>query len=136
MIWLGLGFRAEAPTKMNGFPDVDSYVRETPRGFIWDAVLGSCAVPSTGCSDCSLAVHPFVVAMPRVRSLRSQAISPKRDLSPRPPSPTYSETTNASVLNFGPDGPQKIITRAHLKMSLQSYEEVRITLRLFEGVNI
>ncbi|KAH9951810.1 hypothetical protein B0H21DRAFT_684853 [Amylocystis lapponica] len=62
--------------------------------------------------------------MPRVRSLRTQAISPKRDLSPRPPSPTFSETTNASVLNFGPDGPQKIITRANLKLSLQSYEEL------------
>ncbi|KAI0921499.1 hypothetical protein AcW1_004543 [Taiwanofungus camphoratus] len=62
--------------------------------------------------------------MPRVRSLRSQTISPKRDVSPRPSSPTFSETTNASVLNFGPDGPAKIITRANLKVSLQSYEDL------------
>ncbi|GBE79248.1 Protein IVY1 [Sparassis crispa] len=62
--------------------------------------------------------------MPRVRSLRSQAISPKRDLSPRPSSPTFSETTNASVLNFGPDGPEKIITRANLRVSIQAYEDL------------
>ncbi|KAI0650078.1 hypothetical protein C8Q79DRAFT_900733 [Trametes meyenii] len=62
--------------------------------------------------------------MPRVRSLRTQALSPKRDVSPGPPSPTYTETTNASVLNFGPDGPQKIITRTNLKASLQAYEEL------------
>ncbi|TFK93920.1 hypothetical protein K466DRAFT_537223 [Polyporus arcularius HHB13444] len=62
--------------------------------------------------------------MPRVRSLRTQALSPKRDMSPGPPSPTFTETTNASVLNFGPDGPEKIITRANLKASLQSYEEL------------
>ncbi|KAI0771910.1 hypothetical protein BD413DRAFT_48272 [Trametes elegans] len=62
--------------------------------------------------------------MPRVRSLRTQALSPKRDMSPGPPSPTYTETTNASVLNFGPDGPQKIITRSNLKASLQSYEDL------------
>lgn len=62
--------------------------------------------------------------MPRVRSLRSQALSPQRESSPRATSPTFSETTNASVLNFGPDGPQKIITRAHLKVSLQAYEDL------------
>ncbi|KAL1946672.1 hypothetical protein VTO73DRAFT_14776 [Trametes versicolor] len=62
--------------------------------------------------------------MPRVRSLRTQTLSPKRDISPGPPSPTFTETTNASVLNFGPDGPRKIITRANLKVSVQSYEEL------------
>ena len=51
-------------------------------------------------------------------------------MSPGPPSPTFTETTNASVLNFGPDGPEKIITRANLKASLQSYEEVRAMLLL------
>ena len=66
--------------------------------------------------------------MPRVRSLRTQALSPKRDMSPRPPSPTYTETTNASVLNFGPNGPEKIITRANLKASVQTYEQVRSLL--------
>ncbi|KAI1792851.1 hypothetical protein LXA43DRAFT_1003501 [Ganoderma leucocontextum] len=62
--------------------------------------------------------------MPRIRSLRTQALSPKRDISPGPPSPTYTETTNASVLNFGPNGPEKVVTRANLKASLQSYEEL------------
>ncbi|KAI0356588.1 hypothetical protein OH77DRAFT_1423518 [Trametes cingulata] len=62
--------------------------------------------------------------MPRVRSLRTQALSPKRDMSPGPPSPTFTETTNASVLNFGPDGPQKIITRTNLKASMQAYEDL------------
>lgn len=28
-------------------------------------------------------------------------------------------------MNFGADGPEKIITRADLKVSLQSYDEVR-----------
>ncbi|KZT12949.1 uncharacterized protein LAESUDRAFT_740202 [Laetiporus sulphureus 93-53] len=62
--------------------------------------------------------------MTRTRSLRSQAVSPKLDTSSRPSSPTFSETTNASVLDFGPDGPHKIITRAHLKMSMQAYEDL------------
>ncbi|KAH9853710.1 hypothetical protein C2E23DRAFT_754191 [Lenzites betulinus] len=62
--------------------------------------------------------------MPRVRSLRTQALSPKRDVSPGPPSPTFTETTSASVLNFGPEGPRKIITRANLKVSIQSYEDL------------
>ncbi|KZT72638.1 hypothetical protein DAEQUDRAFT_663760 [Daedalea quercina L-15889] len=61
--------------------------------------------------------------MPRPRSLRSKALSPKRENS-RPSSPTFSEATNASVLNFGPDGPSKIITRAHLKNSIQAYEDL------------
>lgn len=63
--------------------------------------------------------------MPRARSLRTQALSPRRDVSPRrSPSPTFTETTNASVLDFGPDGPEKIITRANLKSSLQAYDDV------------
>ena len=49
-------------------------------------------------------------------------------MSPRPPSPTFTETTNASVLNFGPNGPEKIITRANLKASVQTYEQVRSLL--------
>lgn len=31
-------------------------------------------------------------------------------------------------MNFGIDGPEKIITRANLKASLQAYDEVRIAL--------
>ncbi|KAI0699410.1 hypothetical protein BC835DRAFT_567539 [Cytidiella melzeri] len=63
--------------------------------------------------------------MPSARSLRSLAISPKRrHSSPGPPSPTFSEATNASAMNFGPDGPDKIITRADLKASLQAYEDL------------
>ncbi|PIL36816.1 hypothetical protein GSI_00506 [Ganoderma sinense ZZ0214-1] len=58
------------------------------------------------------------------RGWRTQTLSPKRDISPGPPSPTFTETTNASVLNFGPNGPEKVVTRANLKASLQSYEEL------------
>jgi hypothetical protein len=65
--------------------------------------------------------------MPRARSLRSLTIASnaKRNASPGPPSPTYSDTSHASAMNFGPNGPAKIITRAHLKASLHAYEEVR-----------
>jgi len=64
--------------------------------------------------------------MPRKsRSLRNLAISPKRTSSPGPPSPTFSDATHASAMNFGADGPEKIITRADLKGSLQAYDEVR-----------
>ncbi|KAI0347318.1 hypothetical protein BDW22DRAFT_1351727 [Trametopsis cervina] len=63
--------------------------------------------------------------MPSARSLRSLAISPKRrHSSPGPPSPTFSEATNASAMNFGPDGPDKIVTRADLKASVQAYEDL------------
>ena len=75
-------------------------------------------------SSCQLPIIHIYSPMPRVRSLRTQALSPKRDMSAGPPSPTFTETTNASVLNFGPDGPEKIITRANLKASLQSYDDV------------
>jgi hypothetical protein len=61
----------------------------------------------------------------RPRSLRALAFgSSKRKSSPGPPSPTFSDSTNASALHFGADGPVKIITRANLKASLQAYEEV------------
>ncbi|KAI0752232.1 hypothetical protein BC629DRAFT_1297238 [Irpex lacteus] len=65
--------------------------------------------------------------MPSARSLRSLAINPpkqRQTQSPGPPSPTFSEATNASAMNFGPDGPDKIITRADLKASLQAYEDL------------
>ena len=41
-----------------------------------------------------------------------------------PPSPTFSDATNASAMNFGSDGPEKIITRADLKASLLAYDDV------------
>ncbi|KIP12860.1 hypothetical protein PHLGIDRAFT_97599, partial [Phlebiopsis gigantea 11061_1 CR5-6] len=62
--------------------------------------------------------------MPHTRSLRSLAITSKRPTSPGPPSPTFSETTNASAMNFGPHGPDKIITRGDLKASVHSYEDL------------
>ncbi|KAF9221900.1 hypothetical protein BS17DRAFT_756525 [Gyrodon lividus] len=63
--------------------------------------------------------------MPRKsRSLRNLALSPKRSSSPGPPSPTFSDATHASAMNFGADGPEKIITRANLKVSLQAYDEL------------
>lgn len=64
--------------------------------------------------------------MPRKpRSLRNLALSPKRSSPTRSPSPTFSDATRASAINFGADGPEKIITRTNLKMSLQAYDEVR-----------
>ena len=64
--------------------------------------------------------------MPSARSLRTQAISPNRNTPPRASSPAFSETTNVSALNFGPNGPSTIITRNNLKQSIQAYEEVRL----------
>jgi hypothetical protein len=83
--------------------------------------------------------QPHCSSMPREhRSMRSLAISPKRTSSPGPPSPTFSDATHASAMNFGADGPEKIITRANLKVSLQSYDDVRslsIRRRSFRRVN-
>ena len=64
--------------------------------------------------------------MPRPRSLRSLALAPnaRRTGSPGPPSPTFSDSTHVSVMNFGANGPEKIITRSNLKASLQAYDEV------------
>ncbi|KAI0049590.1 hypothetical protein FA95DRAFT_1488816 [Auriscalpium vulgare] len=67
--------------------------------------------------------------MPKERSLRALAINtssatPRRTSSPGPPSPTFSETTNVSAINFGENGPAKVITRADLKNSLQSYSNL------------
>ena len=73
-----------------------------------------------------------VNAMPRARSLRTlsittQSTSNARMASPTldgPPSPTMSDATNASQLNFGLSGPEKIITRTDLRNSLQAFETV------------
>ncbi|KAF9076411.1 hypothetical protein BDP27DRAFT_1379955 [Rhodocollybia butyracea] len=65
------------------------------------------------------------MAPTRPRSLRALAFN-RRNSSPTPrsPSPTFSDTTNISQMNFGADGPSKIITRADLKASLQAYEQL------------
>ncbi|KAJ7499146.1 hypothetical protein FB451DRAFT_1015766 [Mycena latifolia] len=55
--------------------------------------------------------------------IRSRRDSAQR----RSPSPTFSDTTNASAMNFGANGPEKIITRANLKASLQAYEDLMTT---------
>ncbi|KAF8974594.1 hypothetical protein BDZ97DRAFT_37086 [Flammula alnicola] len=61
----------------------------------------------------------------RARSLRTLTFgSGKRNASPGPPSPTFSDATHASAMNFGANGPEKIITRANLKASLQAYEDL------------
>ncbi|KAI0301811.1 hypothetical protein B0F90DRAFT_1627989 [Multifurca ochricompacta] len=66
--------------------------------------------------------------MTKSRPLRALAIATnsqtKRSGSPGPPSPTFSDTTNISAVNFGEDGPAKIITRSDLKASMQSYENL------------
>ncbi|TFK43166.1 hypothetical protein BDQ12DRAFT_718409 [Crucibulum laeve] len=66
------------------------------------------------------------MAPSRPRSLRALAFG-RRNTSPGPPSPTFSDTTHASAMNFGADGPAKIITRANLKASLQAYEDLMNT---------
>ena len=69
------------------------------------------------------------MARNRAGSLRGLAFgSGKRNISSGPPSPTFSDTTHASAMSFGANGPEKIITRANLKASLQAYEDVRRSL--------
>lgn len=67
--------------------------------------------------------------MPNPRSLRTLSVSSNvnkhTNTGHGPPSPTFSDATNASAMNFGSNGPEKIITRADLKASLQAYDDVR-----------
>lgn len=66
--------------------------------------------------------------MPRKpRSLRNLALSPKHSAPSRSPSPTFSDATRASAMNFGTDGPKKIITRSNLKTSLQAFDELMVS---------
>ncbi|KAF9646973.1 hypothetical protein BDM02DRAFT_3156368 [Thelephora ganbajun] len=62
------------------------------------------------------------------RSLRSLSISSSvtkhNNPGHGPPSPTFSDATNASTINFGSNGPEKVITRADLKASLQAYDDL------------
>ncbi|KAF9782285.1 hypothetical protein BJ322DRAFT_1111156 [Thelephora terrestris] len=66
--------------------------------------------------------------MPNPRSLRTLSISSnvnkQQNLGHGPPSPTFSDATNASAINFGSNGPEKVITRADLKAGLQAYDEL------------
>jgi len=74
--------------------------------------------------------RPTLSQMLKSRSHRPFAISTnsqgKRNASPGPPSPTFSETTNVSAVNLGENGPAKVITRSDLKASMQSYENVSL----------
>ena len=64
-------------------------------------------------------------SMPPPKSLRSLMLNQNvTGVSNGPPSPTLSEATQASQMNFGANGPEKIITRADLKSSLQAHEDV------------
>ncbi|KAK2466516.1 hypothetical protein APHAL10511_002158 [Amanita phalloides] len=61
----------------------------------------------------------------KTRSLRELAFSiARRNSSPSPPSPTFTDATNASAMDFGPGGPEKIITRSNLKTSIQALEDL------------
>lgn len=63
------------------------------------------------------------------RSLRALSFGFQRKPTPQsPPSPTFSEATNASAFNFGANGPSKIITRTDLKTGLQAYEDVSLNV--------
>ncbi|KAJ3729077.1 hypothetical protein DFJ43DRAFT_501878 [Lentinula guzmanii] len=75
------------------------------------------------------------MAPTRPRSLRALAFGSRRNSSPAPrsPSPTFSETTNVSGMNFGVGGPSKIITRADLKASLQAYEQLMDTCATYRA---
>ncbi|KAH8830225.1 hypothetical protein DL96DRAFT_925374 [Flagelloscypha sp. PMI_526] len=63
----------------------------------------------------------------RPRSLRTlafgSAIRQSQNDVNRPPSPSFSEVTNASNINLA-NGPEKIITRNDLKHSSQAYEDL------------
>ncbi|TDL29319.1 hypothetical protein BD410DRAFT_779692 [Rickenella mellea] len=59
-----------------------------------------------------------------IRALNVQTNAGSRSSSVGPPSPTFSDATNASQVNLGLDGPAKIITRANLKSSVQGYEDL------------
>ncbi|KAF8639672.1 hypothetical protein AX17_000936 [Amanita inopinata Kibby_2008] len=68
---------------------------------------------------------PSTMPPNRPRSLRALAFGiTRRNTSPGPPSPTFSDATNASAINFGPGGPEKIITRSNLKTSIQALEDL------------
>ncbi|KAF4619611.1 hypothetical protein D9613_005575 [Agrocybe pediades] len=61
----------------------------------------------------------------RPRSLRALNFSSSRTVTTAgPPSPTFSDATHASAMNFGANGPEKIITRNNLKASLNAYEDL------------
>ncbi|THH11538.1 hypothetical protein EW145_g595 [Phellinidium pouzarii] len=64
--------------------------------------------------------------MPRPRtSMRALTVNHNMgEVASGPPSPTLSEATQASQMNFGAEGPEKVITRADLKSSLQAYENL------------
>ncbi|PAV20692.1 cytochrome P450 [Pyrrhoderma noxium] len=69
--------------------------------------------------------HHIRLGMPRPRSLRTLTLNQNATaVTPGPPSPTLSEATQASQMNFGTAGPEKIITRGDLKTSLQAYENL------------
>lgn len=70
-------------------------------------------------------VHRYIMPSTKSRSLREIALGfTRRNTSPSPPSPTFSDATNASALDFGPHGPNKIITRSNLKSSIQALEDL------------
>jgi len=63
----------------------------------------------------------------RARTLRALSFgSSKGPVTSGPPSPTFSDATHVSAMNFGANGPEKIITRTHLKASLSAYEDVSL----------
>jgi hypothetical protein len=72
----------------------------------------------------SRALRPFAIATTTATMTNPQGGNKRTASPPRPPSPTFSETTNASAVNLGEHGPAKIVTRSDLKASMQSYENV------------
>ena len=66
----------------------------------------------------------FIMPPPHALRVLLSASNDRHNKVSGPPSPTFSDTTQASAMNFGESGPAKIITRAHLKASMQAYEDV------------
>ena len=54
------------------------------------------------------------------------SFSRSRSQSRGPPSPTFSDITHVSAMNFGNDGPHTILTRSDLADSIHSYENVSV----------
>jgi hypothetical protein len=54
------------------------------------------------------------------------SFSRSRSQSRGPPSPTFSDITHVSAMNFGHDGPHTILTRSDLADSINAYDNVSV----------
>ena len=66
-----------------------------------------------------------------MHSLREMVLGTTRRSTAGPSSPSFSDITNASAMNFGLFGPKKVITRSNLKSNIQALEDVRLGVMRF-----